>query len=713
MRSRLSFRMIALAVIALTLIGLAYVGLTSAQAQGGIVTASGYVAYAYGDPQGGGSYQFAVWLSDANGNATPIRLDEDAARTFAGRGVTVTGTLGADGVIDVQQLDTNNELALVPPPPVTGTVPYINLLCRFSGNTSEPKAPSFFNTLMGTGYGGMNNFFQTMSNNQMNINGSGVASSWLALPKTASQYFSDNGFNDQLTLTALANDCIAAHDPTINFSLYNGINMHFNDQWGSGSAWGGVGSTRTLDGVTRQFRNTWMPPWGQESSVMAHEMGHSVGYPHSSSSYPGNPRFPYDQRYDVMSDAFNCGSTDPTLGCISQGTIAYHLNITGWIPANRKVTVAVGTRATITLDRLNPIVNSTNPMMVTIPISGSSRYYVVEARQKITGNYDVAIPGNGVVIWEVDTSRSADAQVQDATQNSDPNDDGAYWVPGETFTRDNITIRVLSAEDSRYTIRVANNVPLNMPGDTVGVFRPSAAFFYLKNTNADGPGDIFVGHGAGTDLPFVGDWNGDGIDTVGVFRDGTFYLKNQNTTNAPIVHTILYGVTGDVPVVGDWNNDGIDTIGIYRNTVFMLRNSLSGGFPDVYIQFGGDPSDVALAGDWNGDGIDTPAIFRSSSAVFYLTNQSTNGAAGVDTFVALGAPGDVGFSGDWDNNGTDGVGIFRPTNGITYLRNTLTSGFPEISFVYGAAGDKLVAGRWLDTAVSPDQSTAPIFVPRP
>jgi hypothetical protein len=28
--------------------------------------------------------------------------------------------------------------------------------------------------------------------------------------------------------------------------------------------------------------------------------------------------------------------------------------------------------------------------------------------------------------------------------------------------------------------------------------------------------------------PLVGDWNGDRIDTIGVYRTGSFYIRNNN-----------------------------------------------------------------------------------------------------------------------------------------------------------------------------------------
>ena len=50
----------------------------------------------------------------------------------------------------------------------------------------------------------------------------------------------------------------------------------------------------------------------------------------------------------------------------------------------------------------------------------------------------------------------------------------------------------------------------------------------------------------------MGDWNNDGIDTIGVFRDGIFYLRNTNTQGGADL-IFAFGDTGDAPIAGDWD----------------------------------------------------------------------------------------------------------------------------------------------------------------
>lgn len=221
-----------------------------------------------------------------------------------------------------------------------------------------------------------------------------------------------------------------------------------------------------------------------------------------------------------------------------------------------------------------------------------------------------------------------------------------------------------------------------------GVFRPTTGELFLKNSNTTGFADINITFGNPGDYPLAGDWNGDGIDSVGIYRNGVFYLRNSNSTGfADIV--VAFGSPGDQPVVGDWNGDGVDTIGIYRNGTFYLRNSNTPGEPDLVYTLG-DPGDVAIAGDWNGDGVDTGGVFRPSNGIVYLRNSNTTGIA--DLSFVFGNAGDKPVAGDWNGDGVDSIGIYR--GGTFYLSNSNATGFADIVFVLGNPGDFPIAGNW-------------------
>ncbi|MBX3081391.1 MAG: hypothetical protein KF716_07120 [Anaerolineae bacterium] len=258
-------------------------------------------------------------------------------------------------------------------------------------------------------------------------------------------------------------------------------------------------------------------------------------------------------------------------------------------------------------------------------------------------------------------------------------------------------------------------IAVTLISDTIGIFRPSAATFYLRNSNTTGFADSSLTFGAAIDFPIAGDWNGDGIDTPGVYRrtTGQFFLTDSTTNPATMHYAFVLGNPNDQPIVGDWDGDGKDGVGVFRpsNGLIYLKNNLTTGFADFTMVLG-IPGDVGLAGDWDGDGKDSPGVYRPSTQVFYLSNTICNCSVFADAQLGLGAAGDIPFAGDWDGDGKTGVGVYRQTNqnGLIYLKNALTTGFADVSLVFGGSGDYPLAGYWVRVG-SPAVEAASTFVP--
>ena len=230
--------------------------------------------------------------------------------------------------------------------------------------------------------------------------------------------------------------------------------------------------------------------------------------------------------------------------------------------------------------------------------------------------------------------------------------------------------------------------PAPSPNDTTGVYRPLDGTLYLRFTNTSGYADVAIPYGMPGDYPVTGDWDGDGVDTIGIYRGGAFFLRNSNTAGYAEV-MLSFGQNGDLPVAGDWDGDGKATVGVFRGGQFLLRNSLTAGPPDWAFSFG-LAGDLPVTGDWDGDGVDTVGVYRSATATFFLRNANNAGAA--DLAVNYGAPGDLPMAGDWDGDGVATVGIYR--QGLVALRNSNTGGYAELAFLLGTAGDVPLAGRW-------------------
>ena len=228
----------------------------------------------------------------------------------------------------------------------------------------------------------------------------------------------------------------------------------------------------------------------------------------------------------------------------------------------------------------------------------------------------------------------------------------------------------------------------------------ASASWYLRSTQTTGVADSSLGFGIPGDVPVIGDWNGDGIDGLGVFRNGVWYLRNSLTAGGADV-SLSFGDPGDVPVVGDWNGDGIDTVGVFRNGVWYLRNSNTSGVADVAFAYG-SPGDVPRSGKWTGGAKDTPGVFRNG--VWYLRNSNTSGVA--DVAFAFGNPGDAPLVGDWNADGVTTPGVVR--GNVWYLRSTNTTGVADQSFMFGDPGDLAAVARQAKAVGATRAQDAPV-----
>jgi hypothetical protein len=209
----------------------------------------------------------------------------------------------------------------------------------------------------------------------------------------------------------------------------------------------------------------------------------------------------------------------------------------------------------------------------------------------------------------------------------------------------------------------------------------------LRNGSTGGGADSTFTYGITGDVPLMADWTNAGIRTAAVVRGVrhgisgddrlTWYIRQVEGTGQPDL-VVRYGSPGDIPVAGDWDGDGVATIGVVRGNRWLLRNSNSAGPPDIDFVFG-QAGDVPVVGDWDGDGRDGPGVVRGNR--WLLRNPTSSGPAQYDfTFgSAQGRP----VVGDWDGDGRDGPGWFD--GGTWQIRNQLTSGGPDRTFGFGPA----------------------------
>jgi hypothetical protein len=257
-----------------------------------------------------------------------------------------------------------------------------------------------------------------------------------------------------------------------------------------------------------------------------------------------------------------------------------------------------------------------------IPVSGDfNGDGVSEVGFYFEGEWFIDINGNGR--WDEEDLWAKLGTVEDLPVVGDWDGDGKddIGVFGPEWRGDE---RAVKAEPGlpdpqnvyRHSLAQQDNIPKNLPPEPA---EATDGRRVLKHTADGNPRLDVIDHvfrfGISKDLPIAGDWNGDGIRSVGVFRSGTWYLDldgdGQHTERDLIVS---YGEDGDLPVVGDFNGDGIDEIGVYRQGTWMLDTNGNHEL-DVHDEVFrmGDADAKPVVGDWNGDGTDDPAVYREAS----------------------------------------------------------------------------------------------------
>ena len=226
----------------------------------------------------------------------------------------------------------------------------------------------------------------------------------------------------------------------------------------------------------------------------------------------------------------------------------------------------------------------------------------------------------------------------------------------------------------------------------VGVVDPLQGFWYLRDPLTGDTTGFYYGNPG--DVPFMGDWDGDGVDTPGLYRqsDGYVYLRNSNTQGVADI-AFFFGNPGDVPIAGDFDGDGSDTVSIYRpedSTFYLIDRLGSGdaglGAADRVVPFG-DPGDLPLRVGTPGGAQDTVGIFRDG--LMAIANASA-------VEFPFGGPGDLPVAASWEGDEAEGIGVYRPSTSVFHLRSAASAGAAHHVIAYGRPGFLPVAGYFGD-----------------
>ncbi|MEO7431834.1 MAG: hypothetical protein ABIR62_07380 [Dokdonella sp.] len=437
---------------------------------------TGTLELRWGDPPpgSGAAPRFEARITDADGHVQAIdaqqalRASQDLFSLY-GREVDVIAQPGlrtGDTLVPESIMASGVSVQATQMPRVLGSQPWVTLLCKFADITDEPRDIPYFTGTLSNDPGRLDQYWRDVSYDKVDIVGSEVHG-WYTLPHPRVHYVPLNadGSDGRADLDALWNDCTHVADVSVDFTPFVGINTMYNANLDC-CAWGG-GHRATLDGVNKIWYSTWEPPWGYANEApLAHEMGHGFGLPHANNSDRDSD--PYDNPWDVMSDAWDHAGGDSTFGAQPKHIGIWSRDHLGWIDSARKVTISDdGSVTGIVLDRAS-LIGSTNPQMIEVTLPApepASHYYVIEARKRVSG-FEVNLAGDAVIIHEVSLGRSepawsVDASVPPANVADDP---GSMFVVGEQWTEPGgaFTVHVTAQTAEGFVLDVQRG-----PGDVI------------------------------------------------------------------------------------------------------------------------------------------------------------------------------------------------------------------------------------------------------
>ena len=455
-----------------------------------------------------------LFLTEATGRTVRLELDASQrvalgpAAALAGRRATVVlastltypqGFVPSSRVRSLQ-LGPLDPRARFSPSMAMGTaigaVPFVTILCRYADVPAVPVSPAQVAVVQGTSYPGTADFFGELSAGAADLRGNTVVG-WYTLPAPRSRYVQNN----VVDVAGLAADCAAAADTDVYFPQFYGINIQVNGPLATREtapfdplSYGGS-LQLSLDGGPRVYGVTWLADLhALNYTVVTHEMGHAFGWPHSSG--------PYQQTYDSQWDLMSVGYLfrDPAYGWLGAHTVAYHKDLSGWLPPSRVYLPPGPDSVVIDLVRTALPPPGGGYLMAKLPLAGTpGQFYTVETRR--TAGYDRGLPADGVVIHKVDpTLGDRQAQVVDVDNNGNPNDAAAVWTPGERFTdlQDSVSVAVLSAIPAGYRVSIAYRFLAPTTLAVTPTSRRDSVVFGATGLRADSAAVLLSGTGSGT-----------------------------------------------------------------------------------------------------------------------------------------------------------------------------------------------------------------------
>jgi hypothetical protein len=330
------------------------------------------------------------------------------------------------------------------------------------------------------------------------------------------------------------------------------------------------------------------------------------------------------------------------------------------------------------------------------------------------GHHSHYASSGGIVVWAVLEPNSTEQiewrsthEVMEAVANPD----GGGWTPdigdpcngklthiaGQLVQQywSQTACRCVSEEDLQ-NVDVQN---FGEYGFAPTVFRPSTSGWLREY---DSSVDWIFGHG--TDAPFTGDFDGDGITEFALLRQGPPTQTRIINIQSGVGATYDFGSPGDVAVPGDYDSpaDGKTDLAMWQPALGWRYVSSATGADSAAVSWGVD-GDIPVQADYDADGTTDFAVARPSDGTWYVL---PSGRPGTPFDVTTGLTfGDIPVTGDYNGDGLADFAFWRPSTGTWFVAYSayvahplVVGGGPTTSYSYtlqwGTEGDIPIGRDW-------------------
>ena len=230
------------------------------------------------------------------------------------------------------------------------------------------------------------------------------------------------------------------------------------------------------------------------------------------------------------------------------------------------------------------------------------------------GYWMVDLNGNGK--WDIDDLLARLGDTEDRPIVGDWDGDGKddIGIYGPAWEGDHLAIESEPGipDPDNHSVTRPKNIPPQVVEATDGARTMRLTSFGASRADVI---DHVFGYGSSEDVPLAGDWNGDGIRTIGVFNQGKWVLDlNGDGIFDQEDVEFQFGSVNDIPLVGDFNGDGVEEVALYREGTWIIdtNGNYQQDATDRVFEMGGR-GDLPVVGDWDGDGVDEPAIYSAGA----------------------------------------------------------------------------------------------------